>query len=366
MDHILELFDQLVAAPIKVLIVDDDPHHRALEREMLDTPAYKVTEADSGLQALHILGSQEFDVVLLDKRMPGMDGDETCRRIREDLKLSMLPVLMVTGNSDIGNLTISLAAGASDFVRKPYDPTELLARLNAAAGKKRRADQLDSAESLLFALARMVEAKDGTTGDHCSRLSHTGVVLGSAMGLPAEDLLALRRGGILHDIGKLGIPDSILLKPGKLTDKEWNIMRQHVHIGAQIVGELKSMRLTQPIVLHHHERWDGSGYPYGLRGGEIPLLARVFQVVDIYDALAHPRPYKRAFAKDEVIAIMEEETGKGWRDPEIVAIFLDILRDKPASLELPSGSKPDLGQNLFNAIHSTGAIDWCRNEVPAA
>jgi putative two-component system response regulator len=275
----------------------------------------------------------------------------------------MLPVLMVTGNSDIGNLTVSLTSGASDFVRKPYDPAELLARVNAAAEKKRLTDQLDSAESLLFALARMVEAKDGTTGDHCSRLAHTGVVLGKAMGLSTEELAALRRGGILHDIGKLGIPDSILLKPGKLTDEEWDIMRQHVHIGAQIVGELKSMRLTEPIVRHHHERWDGSGYPYGLKGEEIPLLARVFQVVDIYDALSNARPYKRAFTQEEVIGIMEGEVCNGWRDPDIVATFLNILRNDPASLELP-GAKPDLGQNLFNAIQSTGVIDWCHKDFP--
>ena len=362
--HLLR--DYLMADPIKVLIVDDDANHRALEKDLLDSPSYAVSEAESGTQALRMLGSQDYDIVLLDKRMPGMDGDETCRRIRTDLGLTLLPILMVTGNSDIGNLTTSLAAGASDFVRKPYDPAELLARLNAAVQKKRLTDQMDSAESLLFALARMVEAKDGTTGDHCSRLAHTGVVLGKAMGLSAEELLALRRGGILHDIGKLGIPDSILLKPGKLTPEEWEIMRQHVHIGAQIVGELKSMRLTQTIIRHHHERWDGGGYPHGLQGRKIPLLARVFQVVDIYDALANARPYKRAFTKEEVINTMEEETRLGWRDPDIVAVFLDILRKDPASLELPSDAKPDLGQNLFNAIHRTGVIDWCRKDLQAA
>ncbi len=365
MDQVLEDLppDDLMTDPIRVLIVDDDAHHRALERDLLDSPAYKVSEAESGLQAIDILGSQGFDVVLLDKRMPGMDGDETCRRIRKDPRLSLLPILMVTGNSDIDNLTASLAAGANDFLRKPYDPMELLARVNAAAKNKRLTDQLDSAESLLFALARMVEAKDGTTGDHCSRLAHTGVLLGKAMGLSAEELVALRRGGILHDLGKLGIPDSILLKPGKLTAEEWDIMRQHVDIGAQIVGGLKSMRLTETIVRHHHERWDGGGYPNGLKGQEIPLLARIFQVVDIYDALANTRPYKRAFTREEVIAIMEEETTKGWRDPEIVAIFLNILRNDPASLELPSGARPDLGLNLFNAIQSTGVIDWCRKDL---
>lgn len=360
-----QIVKDLMADPIRVLIVDDDSIHRELEKEILDSPSYKVSEAQSGPQALNMLISNDYDVVLLDKRMPGMDGDETCRRIRGELGLTLLPVLMVTGNSDIDNLTFSMAAGASDFIRKPYNPSELLSRINAAAQKKRLTDQLDSAESLLFALARMVEAKDGTTGDHCSRLAHTGVVLGKAMGLSTDELLALRRGGILHDIGKLCIPDNILLKPGKFTPEEWEIMQKHVHIGAQIVGELKSMRLVEPIIRHHHERWDGSGYPYGLKGKEIPLLARVFQVVDIYDALTNVRPYKRAFTIEEVLSIMQEETAKGWRDPEIIGIFLDIVRSNPASLELPAETKTDLGQNLFNAIQSTGVIDWARADANA-
>jgi len=345
--------------PIKVLIVDDDAYHRTLEKELLDTPTYKVSEAESGAKALALLRTTDYDVVLLDKRMPGMDGDETCRRIRTDLGLTMLPILMVTGSSDTHNLTESLKAGATDFVRKPYDPTELLARLNSAANHKRVTDQLDSAESLLFALARMVEAKDGTTGDHCSRLSHTGVVLGHTLGLGPDMLLALRRGGVLHDIGKLGIPDSILLKPGPLTNEEWHIMRQHVDIGAHIVGELKSMRLTESIVRHHHERWDGSGYPDGLRGEEIPLLARIFQVVDIYDALTHARPYKPALPKHEVISIMENEAARGWRDPHITAVFLELVKNEPGRLEVPEATQDDLGRGVFSMIQNTGVIDWC-------
>lgn len=350
----------LNSPPYFVLIVDDDPVHRALEREILDSPKYVVSEASSGMEALDALRSRSFDVVLLDKRMPGMDGDEVCRRIRGELGLGMLPILMVTGNSDIDNLTLSLSAGASDFVRKPYNPGELLARLDAAVSHKRLTDQLDSAESMLFALARMVEAKDCTTGDHCSRLSHNGVVLGKALGLGADDLMALRRGGVLHDIGKLGIPDSILLKPGQLTDEEWVIMRQHVDIGARFVGELQSMRLTMPIIRHHHEKWDGSGYPDGLRGEEIPLLARVFQIVDIYDALAHARPYKPAMERPQVIEVLEAEAARGWRDPQLTANFLEVVRNHPEDLDVPLSSHDDLGLSLFSEIHSTGALDWDR------
>jgi putative two-component system response regulator len=344
--------------PYQVLIVDDDPVHRALEREILDSPKYAVSETSSGRQALDALRSRSFDVVLLDKRMPGMDGDEVCRRIRGELGLGMLPILMVTGNSDIDNLTLSLSAGASDFVRKPYQPSELLARLDAAVSHKRLTDQLDSAESMLFALARMVEAKDGNTGDHCSRLAHSGVVLGKALGLGTDELMALRRGGVLHDIGKLGIPDSILLKPGPLTDEEWIIMRQHVNIGARLVEGLKSMRLTAPIIRHHHERWDGSGYPDGLRGEEIPLVARVFQMVDIYDALTHARPYKRAMERQQVVEELEAEAARGWRDPALTAIFLEIVKNHPEDLVVPLSSHDDLGLSLFGEIRNTGALDW--------
>ena len=344
--------------PFNVLVVDDDPHLRAVEREMLDTGEFNVMEASSGIEALNLLTLHEFDVVMLDKRMPGLDGDEVCRRIRGDLGLRMLPIIMVTGDGDIENLTDCLAAGADDFVRKPYAMAELLARVKSAAQRKRMTDELESAEGLLFALARMVEAKDGMTGDHCTRLSHYGVVLGRALGLDEEQLLALRRGGVLHDIGKLGIPDSILLKPGQLTDEEWVVMRQHVNIGASIVGGLKSMRLTVPIVRYHHERWDGTGYPNGLKGLEIPLLARVFQVVDIYDALANERPYKRAFTKEEVISILRDETQKGYRDPEIMEVFLDILQNRPHELEVPSGPQGELGQALFGEIEQTKVLDW--------
>lgn len=347
----------------RVLIVDDDAGHRLLEREILESSDYAVLEVGSGPDALDMLKETEVDLILLDKRMPGMDGDEVCRRIRTELRLPMMPILMVTGDGDVDNLTISLAAGASDFIRKPYDPGELLARVQSAAAKKRLTDQLDSAESMLFALARMVEAKDGATGDHCTRLSHNSVVFGKALGLSSDDLMALRRGGVLHDIGKLGIPDSILLKPGKLTDDEWIIMRQHVSIGAKLVGGLKSMQRAVPIIQFHHERWDGTGYPCGLRGTEIPLLARVFQIVDIFDALAHARPYKKAFPQQEVIAIMQAEADKGWRDPELTAIFLDIVKHSPERLQVPAANLDDLGRGLYDEISRTFVLDGNRNKA---
>lgn len=350
------------SAPYKVLIVDDDMAHRILEKEILSSPLYEVTEAEDGEQALDLVSREIFDVILLDKRMPGMDGDEVCRRIRLIPEYQLVPVIMVTGTNSHEELVLSMNSGASDFIRKPYDPTELIARVNSAASHKRMTDQLDSAESMLFALARMVEAKDEHTGDHCSRLSHTAVVFGTELGLNEEQLDALRKGGVLHDIGKLGIPDNILLKEGPLTDEEWVLMKEHTEIGSRLCSGLRSMAATVPIIRSHHERYDGSGYPDGLKGEEIPILARVFQVVDIYDALKSARPYKKPFSPEQIISIFEEEIEKGWRDPVLTRKFLDILRNNPKALDLPEGRKADMGERIFEDIARTGVMDWLRNE----
>lgn len=336
--------------PYRVLIVDDEAPHRALEKEILEPPKYLVMEATNGNEALDILRHHLFDVVLMDKRMPGIDGDETTRRIREELHELMLPIIMVTGSNSTDDLENSMNAGATDFVRKPYNPIELMARVDAAAARKRLTDQLDDAESVLFALARMVEAKDGTTGDHCSRLAHNSVVFGKLLGLAEEELDALRRGGVLHDIGKLGIPDAILLKPGSLTDQEWDVMREHTTIGARLVGGLKTMQLTMPIVHFHHERWDGTGYPLGLRGEEVPLLARIFQIVDIHDALANPRPYKKALSQEEIINILQQEIDKGWRQPDLAHEFINLLRSEPKVLQVSGTAVDGLGSELFEDI----------------
>jgi putative two-component system response regulator len=343
--------------PYRVLVVDDDPHHRMLVREILAPPNYALSEAENGQQALNQLTGDDFDVVLMDKRMPGMDGDRACQMIRQQLGNRLLPILMVTGSTGIDDLTTSLQAGADDFIRKPYAPMELCARVDTAAQRKRLTDQLDNAESLLFALARMVEAKDSNTGDHCSRLAHSAVSFGRQLGLGEVELQALRRGGVLHDIGKLAIPDAILLKQGPLNDAEWEAMRQHSIVGVQLCSSLKSMSTTLDIIRHHHERWDGSGYPDGLAGEAIPLLARVFQLCDIHDALAHSRPYKKALPLEKVLAILQEEAEQGLLDPQLAAIFIDILRTRPALLRHDMDrSDDDLGAGLYQRLVSTGVL----------
>ncbi|MDP2169366.1 MAG: response regulator [Rhodocyclaceae bacterium] len=350
------------AAPYRVLVVDDMATNRMLVRATLAGDAYRVSEAVSGEQALELLAREAVDVVLLDVNMPGIGGIETCRRIRADEPLRLLPVVMLTTQEAPEDIVRGLDAGATDYIIKPFERRELMARLRAAAEHKRALDHLDEAESVLFALARMVEAKDENTGDHCDRLAHVSVVFGRALGLPHDDLEALRKGGVLHDIGKLGIPDSILGKKGPLTVDEWVIMKKHAEIGAALCSPLKTMRKTVDIVLHHHEKWDGSGYPHGLAGQDIPLLARVFQIVDIYDALASERPYKPAWSRDRIIATLQEEADKDLRDRELIAAFLDILKTRPEALQLPTDRRANLDQKIFGAIEEAGTIAWARDK----
>jgi HD-GYP domain-containing protein (c-di-GMP phosphodiesterase class II) len=206
-------------------------------------------------------------------------------------------------------------------------------------------------EAVLFSLARLVEQRDSHTAGHCERLALLGVALGVAMGLDSASLLSLYVGGYLHDIGKVGIPDSVLFKPGRLTPEEWEIMRSHSVRGEEICRPLKSLRGVLPLIRHHHERWDGSGYPDGLRETEIPLLARVLQVVDIYDALTHPRPYKHAYSSARALAILQEETDRGWRDKEIASLFIRIQKQmlaKIAGRSEESGGMVSIGESLRN------------------
>lgn len=347
-----------------ILVVDDESIQRSLLSEILSRSGdqYKVIQAESGIVALEILKQQRVDAVLLDKRMPDMDGDAVCRKIRLELHLTLLPIIMVTGTNSTEDLERSFSAGATDFINKPYNHLELLARLRSAVQKKQLTDQLDSAETLLFSLARLIEAKDETTGDHCSRLSHMSAVFGQGLGLSDKQLEALHRGGILHDIGKLGIPDSILLKKGPLSEEEWVIMRKHTVIGSYLCEGMMSMRDVVPIILHHHERWDGGGYPHGLAGERIPLLARIFQIVDIYDALASERPYKKALPVDEIVKIFQDEVEQGWRDPMLTKEFLKIVKNNSESLLLPKKNEMTMDERIARAIIETGVADWDKKQ----
>jgi putative two-component system response regulator len=267
------------------------------------------------------------DLVLMDVMMPGLDGFETCRRLKNDPATYLVPVVLVTALNDSRDRIRGIEVGADDFLTKPVNDAELRARVWSLLRIKRYTDELDTAESVILSLALTIEARDGATDGHCQRLAKYAVRLGFELGLSNEELGALERGGFLHDIGKVGIPDSILLKPSRLTSEEFAVMKQHTAIGDRLCGELRSLRRVRPIVRSHHERLDGTGYPDGLRGTGVPLLAQIMGIVDVFDALTSWRPYKPALPAERAYDELTTEAKRGWRDPELVRTLIDLARD---------------------------------------
>jgi putative two-component system response regulator len=304
-----------------VLGVDDDPGALAVLESVADSLGYVFLAADNPIDGLQLVADHGPDIVLLDVMMPGMNGFEVCRRIKESDDTRLIPVVLVTALDSRDARLRGIEAGCDDFVTKPLDRLEIKAKMRSLVKTRRLNENLEDAEAVLVSVARVIEARDETTGDHCDRLIRLARSFGQHLELTREQIKALSRAGVLHDIGKIGIPDSVLLKPGKLTEEEWDIMKLHPGIGAELLAPLRTMRLVVPIVRHHHERWDGAGYPDGLSGEGVPFLARVFQILDAYDALRSERPYKRAFTHEESINILRSESEDGKWDPDIVEHF---------------------------------------------
>ena len=311
--------------PGKILVVDDDVVNRELLEEFLLAEGLEVLTAPDGRSSLEEFARSKPDLVLLDVNMPLVDGFEVCRRLKSNPETRLTPVVLVTGLSATEDRVRGIKAGADGFLTKPVDHSELSAQVRSLLSLKAYTDELERAESVLFALARTIEGKDPCTEGHCERLQAYAAGLGQRIGLPEEQVIALRRAGIVHDIGKVAIPDAILLKPGRLTAEEFRIIQQHPVVGERICAPLKSFRLLLPIIRHHHEKLNGSGYPDGLKGNAIPITARVLQIVDVYDALTTQRPYKQALSTAESLGIMEEEVAKNWWDPDIFAEFKKAL-----------------------------------------
>jgi len=307
-----------------ILVVDSVEVNRRLFRAMFKASPYRILEATLPSQALGILESEKVDLVVVDMVMPELSGPDFCHRLKSNREMQLIPVLMTTSVQGVENEIVSLESGADDFLLKPLKPTLVRARVQTMLRHKAATDSLDEAESILFALAQSVEQRDRYTGLHCERLATYSVALAQAMGIARAEQLALFRGGYLHDIGKVSIPDSILFKGGVLSEEEWDVMRLHTVRGEEICRPMKSLAPVLPIIRSHHERWDGSGYPDGLAGPDIPLLARILQVADIYDALTTSRPYKPAFPHAHAVEVMMEESNRGWRDPELVPLFAEI------------------------------------------
>ena len=309
----------------KVLVVDDDRTNVEVLRRLLVRDGYRVASVSNGELAVDVAKVERPDVVLMDINMPGIDGFEACRRLKQNPATRLLPVILISGVMAPADRIQGIEAGADDFLWKPYALDELRARIRSLTQMKRHTDELESAESVILSLALILEARDPATKGHCERLARYAVKLGEQLGLGEDELKALHRGGYVHDIGKVGVADTILLKTGALNEAETLEMRQHTVLGEKLCGNLRSLGAVRGIVRHHHERPDGSGYPDGLRGDEIPLLASVIGVVDAYDAMTTARPYKRAFTREEACRELRNEAARGWKHKDIVEAFVDLL-----------------------------------------
>jgi putative two-component system response regulator len=309
----------------RVLIVDDEKMNRDLLSRILAREGYDTTTAIDGESALLAFGADPPDLVLLDVRMPGLDGFAVCEQLKRGHH-RLVPIIMVTAQGDRVHRLKGIRSGADDFIAKPFDIEELTARVASLVRLKRYTDELDSSESIIRGLALTIEARDANTLGHCERLSRYSVGLGKRLGLTVEELSALDRGGYLHDVGKVGIPDALLLKPGTLEPQEFEVMKQHTILGERICGTFRSLTPVRQIVRHHHERQDGSGYPDGLRGDDIPLLAQIVSIADCFDAMTMDRPYRMAQSMAQAIEALEMEAGNGTRRPDLVEAFIALIR----------------------------------------
>ena len=312
--------------PQRILVVDDNPDNLLLLGELLRTRGYEAMGAPSAEAALSTVRREQPDLILLDVVMPGRSGYELCRELKDDPATRLVPVIMITGLSEREDRVRGIEAGADEFLAKPIFPEELFARVKSLLKLKEFTDELENAEAVLCTLALGIEARDPYTGNHCERLARYAADLGRYLNLDEESVVALKRGGYLHDIGKVTVPDEILKKGSDLTPDEWIIMRKHPTTGESICRPLKSLRNVLPIIRHHHEHWNGTGYPDALRGDAIPLLARLLQVVDVYDALRTERPYKPALSHSQSERMLLDQGRSGVLDQELVHEFLLMLQ----------------------------------------
>jgi putative two-component system response regulator len=300
----------------RILVVDDQPSIAGLMSQLLTMRGYDVVH------------KQLPDLILSDVMMPGKSGYDFCRGLKENPATRLIPFVLITGLSDSSDKVRGIEAGADDFLNKPVLAEELIARVKSLLRLKEFTDELETADSVLCTLGLIVEGRDPYTEGHCERLAMRAADMGRHLGMDEDSVLALKRGGYLHDLGKIAVPDEILKKGSDLTAEEWAIMKLHPVTGENICRPLHSLRLVLPIIRHHHEHSDGSGYPDGLVGSEIPVLPRVLQVVDVYDALRTARSYKPALTHDQAAQTMREEAARGLWDAELVTEYFYMLEQK--------------------------------------
>ncbi|HEY4052320.1 MAG TPA: HD domain-containing phosphohydrolase [Terriglobales bacterium] len=309
----------------RVLVVDDNPSTMSLMQDLLSSRGYDVVAVPDATQAEAEILRRAPDLILSDVVMPGKSGYELCRELKGNPVTRLVPFVLITGLSEREDRVRGIEAGADDFLNKPIFPEELFARVKSLIKLKEFTDELETAESVLCTLGLSVESRDPYTEGHCERLAENASNLGRHLLLDEDDITALRRGGYLHDLGKIAVPDEILKKGANLTAEEWTVMKRHPITGENICRPLKSLRLVLPIIRNHHEHFDGTGYPDALKAREIPVLARILQVVDVYDALRTARPYKPALSHEQASVTMRDEARAGCWDEEMVLEFFNML-----------------------------------------
>ena len=318
----MPLADLLHASwPATILIADDDMGVRRVLRRALEGAGYRVVEARTGVQAVALGDEERPDLFILDISMPGVDGVEICRAIKDDPDTHLTPVIHITGQSERDDRLRALEAGSDEFVAKPFDIEEILVRVRSLLRTKRLTDHLVSDEAVLVALSRTVEARDNYTERHLYRVADRSVGMARRMGMSEREIESVRLDGLYHDLGKIAVPDRVLHKPAALDRAEYALVRRHPEAGAEIVRPLRAFDGPEAAVLHHHERFDGTGYPYGLRGEEIPLAARIVAVADAFDAMTTDRPYRAALPHDVALQRLSDGSGEQW-DPLIIELFL--------------------------------------------
>jgi putative two-component system response regulator len=331
-----------------VLVVEDDEANRVLLASLLDREGFRAVTVADGEACLHAVGEWNPDLILLDIGLPKLDGLAVCQRLRAVRETRTIPIILLTGRTDLSDVVAGLNAGADDFVQKPFRAPELMARIRSAIRMRQAVVGMETARSVVAALANAVEAKDLSTELHCERLAGLTARLGVEVGLSPAELEALAYGSLLHDVGKIGIPEAILSKPGPLTEEEWTVMRRHPEIGERICKPLVLSRDFAPIIRHHHERWDGAGYPDGLRGDRVPLGARIVSLADAFDAMTHDRPYRPAMGLDRAIDELKSLAGIQF-DPGLVPLFMPLAESYAAPLPKPSPTAKSL---LARGVHT--------------
>lgn len=311
--------------PATVLVVDDDQSVRDLVASLLQVEGYRVIEAVNGELALAQIHVTSPDLVLLDVMMPGQpDGVQLCQQLKSSEATMLIPVVMLTALDTLSDRIQGIEAGADDFLTKPFNRLELLARVRSLLRLKRLTDRLERAESVIFALAEAVEAKDPYTEGHLERLASYAELLARQLGLPLQGQQDVRGGAILHDVGKIGVPEAILRKPASLSKEEYRIVQNHPLMGHRILAPLRLASRVLPAVRGHHEHFDGRGYPDGLTGEDIPLEGRIVAVADAYDAMTSDRPYRRALCQEEAIRRLRADSGRQF-DPQVAQCFVELL-----------------------------------------